>query len=123
MNIVLWVVQGLLAFLYFSGGIYKCVTSTELSNLFAPISRLGWQAVGVLEVVGAIFLIVPSALNWAPSLTPLIAALLAVETFVIAAVYGWRSLKLTVENPMVWAVAMGCMALIVAGGRYLRLSA
>ena len=74
--------------------------------------------VGVLEMVGALLLIVPAALKWMPVLTPLAAAVLALETLALAALYARYSLKLTASNPLVWAAVMGLLAAVVAYGRY-----
>jgi hypothetical protein len=82
------------------------------------LSRGGWRALGVLEIVGAVLLIVPAALKWMALLTPLAAAVLALETLAIAALYASYSLELAATNPMVWAVLMGLLAAFVAYGRY-----
>lgn len=72
----------------------------------------------MFEVLGAVLLIVPAALNWMPELTPLGAAALAFETLVLAAVYARYSLKLVASNPLVYALPMAVMAMFVAFGRY-----
>jgi VIT1/CCC1 family predicted Fe2+/Mn2+ transporter len=118
MNVLLWVLQAVLALLYLSGGAYKIFSFDELASQMTALSRGGWRALGVLEILGAVLLIVPAALKWMPVLTPLAAAVLALETLAIAALYASYSLQLAVTNPMVWAVVMGLMAAFVAYGRY-----
>ena len=118
MNVLLWVLQIALAFLYGSGGAYKVFKFDALANQMRALSRGGWRALGVLEMLGAVLLIVPSAANWMPVLTPLAAAALALETLVLAALYARYSLKLAATNPMVWAVVMGLLVAFVAYGRY-----
>jgi uncharacterized membrane protein YphA (DoxX/SURF4 family) len=118
MNILLWVLQAVLALLYLSGGAYKIFSFDELATQMTALSRDGWRALGVLEIVGAVLLIVPAALKWMPLLTPLAAAVLALETLAIAALYASYSLELAATNPMVWAVVMGLLAAFVAYGRY-----
>jgi hypothetical protein len=118
MNILLWILQSALAFLYLSGGAYKTFAFGELANQMQALPHSGWRALGVVEMVGAVLLIVPAATKWMPQLTPLSAAVLAVETFALAAVYASYSLKLTPNNPLIWAVLMGLMAAFVAYGRY-----
>ena len=118
MNILLWVVQAALALLYLSGGAYKVFSFDEVANQLSAISRSGWGALGVVEIIGAILLIVPAATKWMPGLTPLAAAVLALETFALAAVYAQYSLKLTMSNPLVWAMVMGLLAVFLAYGRY-----
>jgi hypothetical protein len=117
MNVLLWVLQVALAFLYLSGGAYKLFKFDEIAKQMGPLSRGGAGALGVLEMLGAVLLIVP-ATGWMPVLTPLAAAALALETLALAGLYARRSLKLTAANPLVWAVVMGLLAAFVTYGRY-----
>jgi hypothetical protein len=118
MNVVLWVLQAALAFLYLSGGYFKAFKFDELANQFTALSRGGWRALGVLEMLGAVLLIVPAATNWMPGLTPFAAAVLALESLALAALFARHSLRLTAQNPLVWNVVMGVLAAFVAYGRY-----
>ena len=118
MNVLLWVLQGALALLYLAGGSYKVFKFDELANYMRALSRGGWRALGALEVLGAVLLVVPTAAKWMPILTPLAAAALALETLALAGVYARYSLKLAATNPMVWAVVMGLLSAFVAFGRY-----
>lgn len=117
MNILLWVVQAVLGLLCLAGGAYKVFSSAELANQMTALPPNGWRALGVLEVAGALLLIVPGALRWMPALTPLAAAVLTLETLALAALYARHSLALGAENPLVWAVVMGLLAAFVAYGR------
>lgn len=119
MNVLLWVIQSLLALLYLAGGAFKTFNPHDLAKQITAIPVAGWRAIGVLEMAGAVLLIVPAATKWMPSLTPLAAAALAFETLIIAAVYARKSLELSVQNPLVWALVMGVMAAFVAYGRVL----
>jgi DoxX-like protein len=118
MNVLLWVLQVALAFLYLAGGSYKTFKFDELANQMRALSRGGWRALGVLEMVGAVLLIVPAAAKWMPTLTPLAAAALALETLALAGLYARYSLKLAATNPLVWSVVMGVLSAFVAYGRY-----
>jgi DoxX-like protein len=118
MNIVLWVLQVALALLYLSGGAYKLFKSDELVNHVRALSLGRWRALGVLEMLGGVLLVVPAAVNWMPVLTPIAAAVLALETLALAGMYAQRSLKLTAANPLLWAAVMGLLAAFVAYGRY-----
>jgi len=111
MNVLLWVLQVALALLYFAGGSYKTFKFDALANQMRALSRGGWRALGVLEMVGAVLLVVPGV-------TPLAAAALALETLALAGLYARYSLKLAATNPMVWAVVMGLVSAFVAYGRY-----
>jgi hypothetical protein len=118
MNVLLWVLQIALAVLYLSGGAYKAFQFDALAKQIGALSHGAWRALGVLEMVGGVLLVVPAALEWMPVLTPLGAAVLALETLALAALYARRSLQLTAANPLVWSVVMGLLAAFVAYGRY-----
>ena len=76
MNIALWIVQGLLAALFLFAGGVKLVTPIEEMLKQMPISLPGWflRVTGVIEVLGAIGLIIPWLTGIRPGLTPLAAA-------------------------------------------------
>ena len=118
MNVLLWAVQIALAVLYLGGGAYKTFSFDQLANQLNALSRGAWGALGVVEMLGAVLLIVPAAVKWMPVLTPIAAAALALETLAIAAVYAKYSLALAATHPLVWALAMGFLAAFVAWGRY-----
>jgi hypothetical protein len=118
MNILLWILQSVLAFLYLSGGGYKTFKFDELANRIGSLPRGGWRLLGVVEMAGAILLIVPAALKWMPHLTPLAAVVLTLETVGLCGLYARKSVKLTAANPLVFAVPMALLAAFVAYGRY-----
>src|SRR5262245_38191680 len=118
MNVLLWVLQCALAFLYLSGGGYKAFKFDALALLFRALSRGGWRVLGLIEMAGALLLILPGVLHWQPMLTPLAAAVLALETLGLAALYAKVSRKLTAANPLTWSVVQGLLAAFVAYGRY-----
>lgn len=111
MNLLLWILQGALALLCLAGGSYKVFQFDELAKQMRALPRSGWRALGLLEMLCGVLLVVPAA-------TPLAAAVLAVETLVLAALYARYSLKLAATNPLVWSVAMALLATFVAYGRY-----
>jgi uncharacterized membrane protein YphA (DoxX/SURF4 family) len=117
MNILMWILQVALAFLYISGGAFKTFKFEELAKE-SPLPHSAWRALGVLEMLGAVLLVVPAATGWMPALTPLAALVLALETLALAAMFARKSLKLAVTNPMTWALVMGLVAAFVAYGRY-----
>src|ERR1041384_5664917 len=80
MNVLVWIIQGAVAFTYFAGGLYKMSKPHLLASQVPTIGLGAWRALGLVEVLGAILLIVPAALRWMPSLTPLAAAGLAGDT-------------------------------------------
>ena len=118
MNVLLWILQVAVAFLYVSGGVYKMFRFDQLAGFMQAIPRGGWRALGLLEVVGGLLLVIPMTIGWMPALTPLAAVALAIETLGIAAVYAKHSRKLTAANPLVWATVMALLAALVAVGRW-----
>jgi DoxX-like family len=118
MNVVLWILQIALALLYFSGGAYKAFAFEQVAAQLQTLPLDAWRAIGVVEMVGAVLLIVPAAAKWMPALTPIAAAALTLETLAVAALYAQHSLKLTPQNPLLWSVVMGLFVAFVAYGRY-----
>lgn len=118
MNVLLWICQLGLALLYLAGGAYKVFMFDELAGQMVALSRNGWRVLGVIEMTGALLLVVPAVSNRMSGLTPLAAAALALETLALAALYARYSLHVSVANPMVWALAMGVLVIFVAYGRY-----
>lgn len=116
MTVVLWILQLVLALFYLGGGAYKALMSGELAQQFAALPRPVWVALGVMEIAGAALLVLPAAMNRMPRLTPLAAAVLAVETLGLAWLYSRYSLAFSVENPMTWALGIGLLAAVVAYG-------
>jgi hypothetical protein len=118
MNIALWVLQAVLALLNFSGGAYKLSSFDEVAKQMSEVPRGVWSALGVIEILGALLLIAPSLTRWKPGLTPLAAAVLALEGLGLAVLYARYSTALAASNPMPWAIVMALLAAFVAYGRY-----
>jgi uncharacterized membrane protein YphA (DoxX/SURF4 family) len=84
MNLALWIVSGVLAVAYLAGGSGKLVLPKERITAFGPSARWtedfsagGVKAIGALEMLGAVGLILPAVLDIAPFLVPLAAVGLA----------------------------------------------
>src|SRR5258708_19632047 len=75
MNIALWIAQGLLAAMFLFAGGMKLVIPIEEMLKQMPIPLPGWflRFTGVVEVLGAIGVILPWLLRIRPALTPLAA--------------------------------------------------
>jgi uncharacterized membrane protein YphA (DoxX/SURF4 family) len=79
MNVVLWIIQALLALLFLFAGGTKLVLPIEvLASMGSPnqvhLPGLLIRFIGVCEVLGALGLILPGLLRIRPGLTPLAAA-------------------------------------------------
>ncbi|MBE8517904.1 DoxX family protein [Amycolatopsis sp. H6(2020)] len=120
MNVVLWVAAGLLAVVYLLAGGMKLATPREklLEN-----PNMGWAAdfpeaavkgIGAVEILAAIGLILPWALDIAPVLTPLAATGLVLVQIGAIVVHARR--KETKALPM--NVVLLLVAAFVAAGRF-----
>jgi hypothetical protein len=116
MNIALWIVQVLLAALFlFAGGI-KLVTPMEEMMKQMPLQLPGWFVLftGVVEVLGAIGLILPRLLGIRPGLTPLAAAGLVI-VMIGAMVYTFAAGEVTLA---LISLVVGLLAAFIAYGRW-----
>jgi hypothetical protein len=116
MNILLWVLQGLTAFLYGASGIMKVFMFDKISKedpSFAVLPRQAWMALGIVELVCVFGLIVPSALRWQPKLTVAAAAILALESLVFVGVH----MKTRQVGTIVMCLVLGGLMAFIAYGR------
>jgi uncharacterized membrane protein YidH (DUF202 family) len=122
MNILLWVLQVVLALLCLAGGGFKAFAFQVDPKIpsTSALPRGAWGLLGVFELVCGLLLIIPGAVHWMPSLTPLAAALLTLESFALALMYVRYSRTLAATNPLVYVVPMAVLALLIAWGRYTR---
>ena len=115
LHIALWIAQVLLflAFMFFGG--MKLVTSTEQllqydASQSIPLTRF----IGVMEVLGALGMILPAATRIRPGLTPLAALGLFTIMVLAAGVHVMRG-DIATAFPMVGG--LGALAAFVAWGR------
>src|SRR5579859_6800377 len=90
MNILLWVLQILAALLYGASGIMKVFMFDKVSEgvpSFGALPKTAWTALGILELICTVGLIVPAALHWQTPLTVVSAAVLAIESLVFICVH------------------------------------
>src|SRR5437667_9298707 len=82
MNIILWIIQVLLALLFIFAGATKFIMPVEEMNRQAPVVLPGLflHFIGVCEILGGLGLVLPALLRIKPGLTPLAAAGLAIIT-------------------------------------------
>ncbi len=119
MNIVLWIIAIVLAVAFAGAGLMKLTQPKE--KLAA--SGMGWteqfspgaiKAIGALEVLAAIGLILPAVLDIVPVLVPLAALGLVLMMIGAAITHARRK-----ENPMIAAnLVLLILAAVVAWGRF-----
>lgn len=109
-NIALWIAAGVLAAVFVSAGTLKLTQPKEklAANLawVEDFSARTVKFIGLMEVLGAIGLILPAALHIAPILTPLAATGLAITMVLAAVVHARRKEpQLIVVNAVLFALA------------------
>ncbi|MET9994859.1 DoxX family protein [Streptomyces mutabilis] len=119
MNVTLWIIASILAVAFLLAGLMKAGQPKE--KLAA--SGMAWvedysagavKAIGAVEVLGALGLVLPAAFDIAPILVPLAATGLAITMLGAAIVHGRRK-----ENQMIGAnVVLLLLAAVVAWGRF-----
>lgn len=113
-NVLLWIVQGVLALLFLFAGGMKLVLPPEamVGPVALPLAFL--RFLGVVEVLGAIGLILPGLLRIRVGLTPLAAAglvIIMIGATVITAFGG-------AVAPALFPLTVGLLAGSVAFGRW-----
>lgn len=116
MSIFLWVLQIALAALFLMAGLTKLTQPKDKLR-----ARMAWvddfsgntvKVIAALEVLGALGLILPWALDVAPILTPIAAVGLAVIMFGAVVVHIRR------KEPFYLQIVLALLAVIVAWGRF-----
>lgn len=119
MTYALWIIQVLLALLFlFAGGTKLVLPPDVLASMGSPnqvqLPGLFVRFIGVVEVLGALGLILPGLLRIRPGLTPLAAAGLVVIMI------GATALTWTADGvgPAIVPLVTGLLAAFVACGRW-----
>lgn len=119
MNIVLWVVAGLLALAFLASGISKVTGERskmiEKTPYVEDFSQNAVRLIGAVEILGAIGLILPAALGVVPVLVPLAATGLALVMVGAAVVHLRRGEGIQAAIP---SVVLAVLAAFVAWGRF-----
>jgi uncharacterized membrane protein YphA (DoxX/SURF4 family) len=115
MNIAIWIIQGLLAIAFLAAGFMKATTPKdkleENMSWAKDFSASTIKLTGISEILGAIGLILPLALNILPILTAISAAALFVVMVLAATTHIRR--KEYKEVGMNAVLAILCMAVAV----------
>ena len=116
MNILLWVLQVVAALVYGSSGVMKVFMFDKVSGgvpSFGALPREAWMALGILELVCVVGLIVPAAFHWRPALTVAAATVLAIESLVFIGVHA----KYREISPIIRSAVLGLLMAFIAYGR------
>ena len=116
MNILLWALQVLAALMYGASGYMKIFMFDKISGQvpsFGALPREAWMALGILELVCVVGLIVPAAFRWLPTLTVAAATVLAMESLVFIGVH----IKYNEMGSIVMSGVLGLLMAFIAYGR------
>jgi uncharacterized membrane protein YphA (DoxX/SURF4 family) len=116
MNILLWVLQVLAALVYGASGVMKVFMFDKISEgvqSFGALPRQAWMALGILELVCTIGLIIPAAFHWWPALTVAAATVLAIESLVFV----WVHAKYRETTTIIMSGVLGLLMAFIAYGR------
>ena len=80
---------------------------------FGALPREAWMALGIVELVCVVGLIVPGALHWQPGLTVVAAGILAVESLVFVGVH----VKYREIPTIIMSGVLGLLMAFIAYGR------
>lgn len=119
MNIALWIIAGLLAATFLASGVVKLIQPKEklVTSGFGwadDFSSGGVKTIGVLEIVAAVGLILPAAVDIAPVLVPLAAVGLVVLMVGAIVTHVRRHEAQVIAVPVV----LFALAALVALGRF-----
>jgi uncharacterized membrane protein YphA (DoxX/SURF4 family) len=119
MNIALWIIAGLLAVAFLAGGAMKLTRPKEKlaasgMGFVEDFSAGTVKAIGTLEVLAAVGLILPAALNIAPVLVPL--AAVGLVLLMVGAII--MHLRRHEAQAIVVDLALLALAVLVAWGRF-----
>ena len=119
MNIALWIIAGLLAVGSLAGGAMKLIQPKEKlaasgMGFVEDFSAGAVKAIGALEVLAAVGLILPAALDIAPVLVPL--AAVGLVLLMVGAII--THLRRHEAQAIVVNLALLALAALVASGRF-----
>jgi hypothetical protein len=116
MNILLWALQVLAALVYGASGIMKVFMFDNISEQvpsFGALPRNAWMALGILELICTVGLIVPAAFHWQPALTVVAATVLAIESLVFV----WVHARYREITSIIMSGVLGLLMAFIAYGR------
>jgi hypothetical protein len=80
---------------------------------FDALPREAWKALGIVELLCTVGLIIPAAFRWHPALTVAAAAILAIESLVFI----WVHARFREIPPIILSGALGLLVAFIAYGR------
>lgn len=116
MNVLLWVLQVLLALHTAMGAAWKLSNSEQSVPSLRAIPHGAWLSLSVLELLVGVALILPAFVESLGILAPVGAAVIAAEMLLFSAVH-IRSSD-TNRGPMIYWLVVAALCVLVAYGRF-----
>lgn len=114
MNILLWVLQILLALYYAMGGTYQMNVGKLPPAWFKIVPKPAWIFIGLLQVLLALGLVLPPLVKVMPQFTAIAAVALIIETLVVY----FLTINKFIFKAFVWVLIPALLAAFVAYGRF-----
>jgi hypothetical protein len=114
MNILLWVLQILLALYYAMGGFYQANVGKLPPAWLKILPKPAWIAIGALQILLALGLVLPGVIGTMPKLVPLSAVGLPLLTLLVYAL----TIKKFIFKAFIWVLAPALLCAFVAYGRF-----
>ena len=118
MNTLLWILQVLAALMYAASGVMKAFMFDKVTadvKSFGALPKRAWFALGLLELVCVVGLVVPDALHRQTMFTVAAATILAVESLVFI----WVHVRYRETSSIVMSAVLGLVMAFVAYGRWM----
>ena len=120
MDIILWILQVLLAVVFLGIGFshafrFDQMAAQPQTSWMLAVGRQQMRVIGILEILGAIGLILPALTGILPWLTPVAASALALLMVFAIVFHARRSGE---GANITFNVALGVVALVIAVGRF-----
>lgn len=121
MNILLWVLQALVAVYCIMGSLWRIMNYDQAAKQIASVQALPagmWNLIGLFEIICALLLILPGAFKMKPTWTPIAAACLAVEMLLVTGLHvKYFGFQVQATNPAMWTIMLCVLAAFIAYGR------
>jgi hypothetical protein len=108
MNVLIWTLRALAALVYAASGVMKLFLFTQVSKdvpSFAALPRKAWTALGSLELLCVLGLVLPAALNLPSMLAAAAAGILALESLLFI----WVHLKYRETGAILMSAVLGML--------------
>jgi hypothetical protein len=119
MNILLWVLQVVVALFCVMGAVWRFTNFEQIAKMpsVKVLPKGAWSLINIYEIVCGLGLILPAFFQ-KPNLIFLSAAALVVEMALLSALHvSYFGLKLKATNPATWTIVLAILSAIVAYGR------